>query len=141
MDLLMSLASAARDRKRDTRERVAERFRAPVLKYGPPARVVLPARRVRRRDELDGARPENKQQHGKADQDPAAEIAKRSRGIDRKPDEDHSGKQTHPRDYHEAATVRVPHEVPLSEPDMVAEPVAVDKVPGKYLLKQSQQKS
>jgi hypothetical protein len=114
---------------------VAERFRAPVLKYGPPARVVLPAR------QLDGARPEKEQQHGKTDQDPAAEIAKRSRGTDRKPDEDHSGKQTHPRDYHKAASVRVPHEVPLSEPDVVAEPVAVDKVPGKYLLKQSQQKS
>jgi hypothetical protein len=35
--------------------------------------------------------------------------------------------------------VRVPHEVPLSEPDTVAESVAVGKVPGKYLLKQSQQ--
>jgi hypothetical protein len=35
--------------------------------------------------------------------------------------------------------VRIPHEVPLSEPNMVAESVAVGKVLGKYLLKQSQQ--
>jgi hypothetical protein len=92
-----------------------------------------------RRAESDGARPENQQQHGKADQDPSAEIAKRPRGTDRKADEDHSGKQTHPCDYHQAASVRIPHEVPLSEPNMVAESVAVGKVLGKYLLKQSQQ--
>jgi hypothetical protein len=35
--------------------------------------------------------------------------------------------------------VRVPHEVPLSERDMVAESVAVANVLGKYLPKQSQQ--
>jgi hypothetical protein len=94
-----------------------------------------------RRDELEGARPENEQQHGKADQDPAAEMAKRSRITDRKSYEGHSGKQTHPRDYHQVASVRVPHEVPLSEPDMVAESVAVGNVAGKYLPKQSQQVS